>query len=780
MIEKKREEHAMKMQKRKKRNDELRTLTRARLKKLAKTDGFDVRGGYERKAELIEAILAQEEITMDDPDPTELVKDERDPIPLRQVKSEDEILAKLAALETIPVDLPSKEQREGLWELLNTLKSQNKKIQDSSDALLGEYKKPSNERHIRQYPSFAGDYVGREELAQQWTTMVRNLWTAFVTQSDARWNHFFPTLFTGSGMGKTRFGAQALEIAIKTLRAEKTSEETPLLTALTSPFVVHLFINFNGGKPSPGVKEESDATTIYGSDRLLYGETNGAAALAFRLACRGLLGCAVSEVATTITYPLNLTVASVLQEIASVLRNSHKDQSATVVFYLHIDEVQLVYKESNERFVKDMINALGDLRLCMDPFNVFILPLLSGTTDSGSEFELTRYLSKQLALSPLSPPAAEELVVKGCQGLCDDRYWTHFLKSKVVKQLIGTLGGNPRLLRRLVGKVHEFYPIIQDGIRSDEQHVNWVTCLATSFSQNLDFDTFFVNGINLLKQEPRWCFVRNITNLLHYFVDGIDVTWTTQIGPCTIRELAHAGFMYLRKYNGSSFQIYLPQVLLSRFCSILLKQYQGLLYRYDKYTVELLLGLTAYPPSQWTNSGANFERTALGLLVIRLRNLARLNALPRPSRKPSYCTLHELFPGAALSSTLKDKQLRLPTSIKLATACRQFIAKGCGYKEGQRLPKYVGVIHAGKKSKKGSQKMRTVYGYDAVEVIDSVSKHRHWVRLSDRSRALFTAPGTFLVDAVVAFDTVILMLQFKVSNDETQRDTEVSTWFEEL
>jgi hypothetical protein len=60
------------------------------------------------------------------------------------------------------------------------------------------------------YPPFnQKEFFDREVTIQQLATELQQVWKLFVEKSSTRSDYPFYTLFTGSGMGKTRFGREA-------------------------------------------------------------------------------------------------------------------------------------------------------------------------------------------------------------------------------------------------------------------------------------------------------------------------------------------------------------------------------------------------------------------------------------------------------------------------------------------------------------------------------------------------------------------------------------------
>jgi hypothetical protein len=69
------------------------------------------------------------------------------------------------------------------------------------------------------YPNFhQKEFFDREVQIQQLATGLPQAWKSFVEKSSTRSDYPFYTLFTGSGMGKTRFGREAPSELLKSRR----------------------------------------------------------------------------------------------------------------------------------------------------------------------------------------------------------------------------------------------------------------------------------------------------------------------------------------------------------------------------------------------------------------------------------------------------------------------------------------------------------------------------------------------------------------------------------
>ena len=85
-------------------------------------------------------------------------------------------------------------------------------------------------------PSFPFDWQERPETSTALSGIVQSLLNAFKDPSTDRTHHPFPSLLTGSGMGKTRFGQEeAPRVVGKVLETNGLSLDKKI------------FIDFNGG-----------------------------------------------------------------------------------------------------------------------------------------------------------------------------------------------------------------------------------------------------------------------------------------------------------------------------------------------------------------------------------------------------------------------------------------------------------------------------------------------------------------------------------------------------
>ena len=265
----------------------------------------------------------------------------------------------------------------------------------------------------------------RKETTKELKAAVWTLFESFESRTDDRTKHAFPSLITGSGMGKTRFGLQAPTLIKDVLQdLNLTLDET-------------IFIDFNGG----GDKIVAEDLT-----------TGPETAIALRLLARGCFGIPVDEFRSALldanlkSGPL--TCKRFFEAVSAKLRAQlGRDEQSIITIFIHIDEFQLAHKkcvdidkDKYSHYIKDMIYEIGMYRLkAAMAHKVFIIPLLTGTSRDGLDFELTKFKHHPLPMKPLSVEVALNLL-KG--SLVD----SPLLKHTDLKKLIQEIGVIPRYL----------------------------------------------------------------------------------------------------------------------------------------------------------------------------------------------------------------------------------------------------------------------------------------------------------------------------------------------
>ena len=66
-------------------------------------------------------------------------------------------------------------------------------------------------------------FMDQFSLLEDFVGQVESLWMAFYRKSVEKTEHHFLTLYTGSGMGKTRWGREALGLLKETLKTSKSN-----------------------------------------------------------------------------------------------------------------------------------------------------------------------------------------------------------------------------------------------------------------------------------------------------------------------------------------------------------------------------------------------------------------------------------------------------------------------------------------------------------------------------------------------------------------------------
>eukprot|EP01087_Luapelamoeba_hula_P004763 TRINITY_DN1471_c0_g1_i2.p1 TRINITY_DN1471_c0_g1~~TRINITY_DN1471_c0_g1_i2.p1 ORF type:complete len:858 (-),score=81.05 TRINITY_DN1471_c0_g1_i2:17-2590(-) len=535
-----------------------------------------------------------------------------------------------------------------------------------------------------------------------------------------------------------------------------------------------IFVNFNSGLVGTG----TDAFT---------GQSNGTpdSMLGFRLACRALLGVGADQC----NVPQNLKcfrIISVMCAIATRLRKLHQaNDQATVVIYLHIDEIQLAhqqlvgtlsapapYDSEKLRFVKDMLHQLGNFRVFSLKYNIFVVPLISGTTDRGVELELTQFTSQRLLLGPLSHNSAKQLFAYQVRSSSNKHSVSAELAaSKSYNQLIASIGGHPRILEDLALRVPSIRPEMWSNPLQANNCLSYLAFILSSEVINSYAIPLgdYVDAI--LQGRP------DNVNIWHYFEHIINATPTSYgalIGTHTVRDLAETGLVFVRDVESSEFPIFLPQVLLSRLCEVLSSRISRSAYcGYDSLTLVLLSRLAAFPPLEWTCSGQSFELITLGLFVLRIRLRYRITKAEYPSIKAPFCSLAQLLPGTVPGSEVYAREdFYLPKNAWLFTESSQFLSRKYNPKSDQKCVSVDGV----------NRGVSLCTELDCIEYFST--NHPNQKEQFDGSVVLQTAIGTYLVDGRHILHStkdhsppLILMFQMKVSAADTTIDSEADLWF---
>mgnify|MGYP005848672835 CR=1 FL=1 len=355
---------------------------------------------------------------------------------------------------------------------------------------------------------------------------------AFRSDSPSRSAHSFPLLATGSGMGKTRFGWEARVPIDEYLRTE----------GLQLDLYAHVDFNGNGDTIN-----EDDFRV--GPD----------ACLALRLFARHLLHVPLSKLNSALKEEEKslFNTRDVLKLLASTLGASPEK---TVSILLHIDEFQLAHEEcvshGHPSFVKKMLYSVGNYR-CQrgaspaSEDNVFLIPLLTGTTREGASLKLTQFRVKSLSLLPLSLKSSLSILEQelGSSPLLSERQFHCFLLD---------LGIVPRYLEWLVEVINSL-SLDREWISPHDTKASIIAFASNLLSGN---DFGIPNLVSVLggNDSP------DAHTFLNWCLSSKPVTWDTTIHELTLEHLAQRGNIFLAQQpSGIALTIWtLPSINSSR------------------------------------------------------------------------------------------------------------------------------------------------------------------------------------------------------------------------
>ena len=229
-------------------------------------------------------------------------------------------------------------------------------------------------------------------------------------------------------MGKSRFGYEAYRQNVEWATKEKGMSHWK-----------YLRVDFNGSGPL-----SSSEVQLHPSEAI---------ALRIFAAALNKTSYTVFNIIPNSAHAL-LTVESVFSFLAKSLRVSGGEVN-TVGFLLHIDEFQQAHKSAvafkKEKFVSEMIQAVGVYRCGESNFltsfdeNIFVLPILTGTSPEGPAFAVSKFGSTPLTLDPLSLQQSFA-ILRGRLGVSK----SNIEKDPAFIRFLMDLGGVPRYLRYLM------------------------------------------------------------------------------------------------------------------------------------------------------------------------------------------------------------------------------------------------------------------------------------------------------------------------------------------
>ena len=457
---------------------------------------------------------------------------------------------------------------------------------------------------------------------------------------------FFPCVFTGSGMGKTRFGYEMpskLKECKLTQKFEIMMTFTLLLTVVTtknfykSELVEVLqnrmdavFINFNGC-------HGSDDTDQIQEDDINAGALNS---IQLRLYARAILGIsAINLKSLLLPGERKLFDDDTFKYLSQHFHKKHNvADDQTVCIFLHIDEVQLAFEQAQteKRFVTDMIEAIGDFRTGAIRQKLFIIPLLTGTNRGNLNFTLDGFNLRYLKLEPLS--------IRSGIKLFKGQLSPYKIKNSLhkVSTLMYSLGVIPRALEHSVRAL----PRLEKSQKMDWQLVSGLITQAieTSYSNKL------AGILDSISSSSIWKLVDGIFNESSW-------GWTKE----EQERLAQSGLVYF--HSNTSEQIFWPPFFYSLFFTSLQHNFNFKSNRDYKYTCDLFQRLFPFPfPSE--KPWEHFEEMAIGSIVLRMRIAHHLGK--------DYIPLDQLLPGANIPIEWSEVRVKVRL-LKLVKEQRKWL-----------------------------------------------------------------------------------------------------------
>jgi hypothetical protein len=404
---------------------------------------------------------------------------------------------------------------------------------------------------------------------------------AFKQDIGTRSAHPFIILATASGMGKSRFGTEAAKIASSCLDQDKVP-------------IFSIMIDFNGGGDKLDANLDLDPNISLG----------------LRLLAKGYFKCE-TEVLRRYIFPEEEKYC-IFSDVAILIGNQLRhDTSLPICLLLHLDEFQLAHEfmkeKNNPDFLKNMIYAIGEFKVRSSTRsfsyakenNIFLLPLLTGTTRDGTALAITRYHAKYLSLDPINPAAALKILMTKFQQDVQDQVipspLLELLKSKAFLTLLGDIGVVPKYLLWL-------YLAIK-GDRTSTKILIQQTSVEKKVFQFAAFLKQQVSMSSLLEKLSN-----NKKELFRFLSDCVyhsEVTWTTQYNGFTIETLAKDGNIFIKSISLSSLSLSFPCMLLNSFL-------EGL----EGFKFNELETLTSFP---FDNSWQRFEEIIMTFVLIRFK-----------------------------------------------------------------------------------------------------------------------------------------------------------------
>lgn len=257
--------------------------------------------------------------------------------------------------------------------------------------------------------------------------------------------------------------------------------------------------------------------------------------------------------------------------------------------------------------------------------NIFLIPLLTGTTREGASLKLSQFKISPLSLLPLKLESSLSILMKelGSSPLLTNRQFHCFLQD---------LGIVPRYLEWLVNAIRSLN--IDREWTSPQNHNHSIVAFAANLLKDEDFGVPGLIGALGGVDSP------DAHTFLLWCLSSREVSWDDMIHGVTLEHLGQRGNIFLAEDASGTIclifcifpdrvgrsSLYLPGLLVNLFAK--------------KLRLHTMQRITYFPPQ---HDWEAFELLCVSLMV------ARINLVVASGRKE--CLLSELFPGAVLSGS---------------------------------------------------------------------------------------------------------------------------------
>jgi len=436
---------------------------------------------------------------------------------------------------------------------------------------------------IFEEPAPLFEYITDENATQKFIDCVKSNHSAFMEDIDTRTAHPFPIIATASGMGKSRFG-----------------KEAPKLLSSCLENIVSIMIDFNGGGDKLDPVRDVDPKVSLG----------------LRLLAKGYFQCTTETLRQHILLEEEglCLFSDVLIQIGNKIR-SQTDGKSLVTIFLHLDEFQLAHetiKASSENFLKNIIYTIGEFKVrnstqvasLAKEHNIFLLPLLTGTTRDGTALALTTYHADYISLDTLDPSSSLKILKK---SLNNANFHSPLLDSNEFLTLLGDIGVVPKYLLWLRQLILNDVKILSQQTKDSVKVFQFAATLRDRF----------ISARNLLEMLSNN--QRELFRFLSHCILGTSVSWGTMYNGYTVETLARDGDIFIKLNSSSSLSFFFPCILLNLLATDI--------------NSELLRDITAFP---YDNSWHKFEVIVLKLVLVRMNVLvlSGIGSLSFPSLFP--------------------------------------------------------------------------------------------------------------------------------------------------